>query len=448
MDSSNSTLPPIETSYLSEAEQTILGCLSLITGTLSFVASLLISTHKTPYKRIILGLSISDLIASATYATSQFCLPSATSTRVWALGNDATCSFSGFMNQLSFLELWYNGCLSFYYLATVRFGVSSTSFARKYEPWIHISTVLWNLGSSLLGLLFGIYDELPLGTTCWIDAEFPEGCIADDSCMGETIAWGVAGIWGIFFFLAIIINNLIIYRFVRTTLAKSRRNSLGGPNTQEKQLQAVATQGFLYVASFLLTYGWGFALRLVEFNNNNDSNNHFWLVAMNAFFLPMQGCFNITIYYIRPEYQHFQREFPEKGSLWILKHVLQGRRVSSRLGTANFDTDQSLRSMRFFLRRQIPPPSSSSKFTHTSSPDDPSSTTTASRLNVNEPAEQIEAVGGDRSKDTCLPRGEIETVEHDNGVQIPPERKTRVSFDLADPSLFISTVDREEGPET
>eukprot|EP00934_Nitzschia_sp_Nitz4_P002052 Nitzschia sp. Nitz4//scaffold8_size234185//151877//153292//NITZ4_001275-RA/size234185-processed-gene-0.164-mRNA-1//-1//CDS//3329559860//2052//frame0 len=322
-----------DVSSLSSSQERILASLSLLSGLLSFVASSAIifmvvqSKQKSPYKRILLGLSVSDLVASVTYATGPFLLPTETSPRVWARGNTTTCHLGGFLVQLSFAALWYNGFLSFYYLATVRYGVSTSAFAKRFEPWIHMTTIGWHVGSALMGLVYGMYDELVLGQSCWI-GEVPDGCMEDDSCIGDLIAWGISGIWAIFFFLAVLVNNIVIYRYVRRTLERSKQRSMRGATAFEDRLKAVATQGFLYVGSFLACYSWAFAVRVMESNGiqASDESRFFALYACQAFFLPLQGCFNLLIY-TRPTYQQCRRDHPHESRWWVIRRVMFGKRV-------------------------------------------------------------------------------------------------------------------------
>jgi hypothetical protein len=54
----------------------------------------------------------------------------------------------------------YNGLLSVYYLMTIRFHVDRKVFAEKYEKWMHISTMIFFLGTSVAGLGIDLFSEL------------------------------------------------------------------------------------------------------------------------------------------------------------------------------------------------------------------------------------------------------------------------------------------------
>lgn len=54
----------------------------------------------------------------------------------------------------------YNGLLSVYYLMTIRFHVDRKVFAEKYEKWMHVSTIIFFLGTSMAGLGIDLFSEL------------------------------------------------------------------------------------------------------------------------------------------------------------------------------------------------------------------------------------------------------------------------------------------------
>lgn len=116
-DSNNNNLVAIEDiSTLSDSQEKTLSMLSVVSAMLSicgsFVIVIRVLGHKrlqqkvTPYHRIMLALSLCDISASTTFALSPFLAPASTSQRVWAIGNDATCSFHGFLSQVSELPLF------------------------------------------------------------------------------------------------------------------------------------------------------------------------------------------------------------------------------------------------------------------------------------------------------------------------------------------------------
>lgn len=228
-------------SPLSDAQEQLLSGLTLLSAFLSILGSSTIifkicQTLRTskPYERLLLGLSITDIIASSSYALSPFLVPSATSQRVWAVGNDATCTFLGWWTQLGFSAVWYNTLLSCYYLLTVRFKVSRQHFAKKWEPYFHSFTALYFLTTATVGASLDWYQEFNISQGCWV-GEIPQGCEAAGTCTGkgQIVGWLFGGICMLLTYLILVINNIVIYWHVRSTFIKT---------TQPSQLLLLSTQ--------------------------------------------------------------------------------------------------------------------------------------------------------------------------------------------------------------
>jgi hypothetical protein len=157
-------------STLSDEQEIVLSVLMIFSGVLSILGSSIIvyivikNTNKTmPYDRIMLGLSCSNIVSSFSYVVTPFLLPVATSQRVWASGNEVTCSLLGWLTQLSFAALWYNCCLSYYYVATLKFSICADDFKARFEPYIHSLTIFVFLFTATAGVPFGLYGEVRMG---------------------------------------------------------------------------------------------------------------------------------------------------------------------------------------------------------------------------------------------------------------------------------------------
>ena len=362
-------------SDLTDSQEIILYLLQLSAGTLSLIGSGAIlfkisrnlrrdSSSTTPYDRIILGLSACDVISSLTYALGPFLLPRDTSKRVWAVGNESTCTFLGFFNQLAcFWAIWYNCMLSFYYLLTVRLQVKRKDFRRKYEWIMHLPGAIFFSLTAATGFFGGWYSEERYTMTCWI-GEVPRGC---SECWGGVIvAYIFGGIPSITTLLSVIINNLVVYMFVRKLLLSSpqretsreRRDdgsssmrlptnprSSSNENTciesivsiprveseskkpltrKQRLAKEASTQCFLYVSTFLVTFASASIILVIEGNVANgeeDLRKIYPLLVLNSMLLPLQGFFNVFIY-VRPSYDRFREQSPEKSKWFILKQAL------------------------------------------------------------------------------------------------------------------------------
>lgn len=292
------------TSSLSDAQQVVLSTLMMGSATLSIIGSstivyrVVMNRHMTrPYDRIMLGLSCTDIVASIGFLISPIVLPAETSSRVWAIGNDVSCSVLGFLTQLGFSAVWYNNCLSWYFVMTLKYNISAEDFALSYEPYIHAFTIFFFLFTATFGYLFQVYSELPVGMGCWI----VEYCTTEENCIWTTLFWLTAAIAISITSISLPICHIMIYMHVRRLFKTQNSNARLKKN---KKIQRVAIQGFLYVASFFIAFTPASILRWFELFLGYDSSREaeiFWLLLLHAMFIPSQGFMNMFIY-SRPKY--------------------------------------------------------------------------------------------------------------------------------------------------
>lgn len=326
-----------EISTLSDEQEIAISVASVVSGSLSVVGSSMIiwhslrsksksSAHTSSYGRILLALSLSDIISSTAFILSPFLLPQDTSQRVWATGNDISCSFLGFWTQLANLAYWYNGVLGLYYFMTIRCSVPRQVFAKRYEPYIHGLSITFFLLSAAGGAVVGIYSEIEIGQGCWI-GEYPAGCEARGDCIGHYFGYVFSAIPNLLVLLGLPLMNISIFCHIRRTLQRNLRYSVGDNSAmravQSKRLAEIATQGFLYVGSFYLSYTLFFYLRVMEGMGMDAQQEaqYFPILFLSALLAPLQGFFNVFIF-VRPNYSALRKNFPELDRVWALKRAL------------------------------------------------------------------------------------------------------------------------------
>ena len=138
-------------------------------GSISIIYMVVSSSQRSSYKRIMLGLSVFDLVSSVTIALQPFLLPSDSQPeRVWAIGNEATCEAMGFFHQLSQGSVWYTGYLSVFFLLTIRFDWCEETMSKCMEPFFHLWSIGYPLTTATVGLVLGAYGVLGVGHACWL----------------------------------------------------------------------------------------------------------------------------------------------------------------------------------------------------------------------------------------------------------------------------------------
>ena len=94
---------------LSDSQKTILAILPIPSAILSIFGSSVIiymayisrkSKPWTPYNRLLVAMSVYDIITSMALGAASFLNPMETSKKALAFGNDSTCSLIGFFNQV------------------------------------------------------------------------------------------------------------------------------------------------------------------------------------------------------------------------------------------------------------------------------------------------------------------------------------------------------------
>lgn len=292
---------------LSDNQDKFMSFCMVVSGLLSMFGSTTIvyrvlrkKGRSTPFDRIMLGLSSFDIIGSFSFVLTPFALPAATSPRVWASGNDASCSFLGYLSQLSIGASWYSCLLSFYFLATLRLRISNDDFEVKFEPYIHGLSIFYYIFTATIGVPFNLYSEVELGLGCWITNTIPLDCTEGLNCQGYIIAWFYGGVALFFTAIALPLNYMLTYCFVRRTL---RILALHNP-IQATQVKRLAVQGTLYVFAFFIAYGPQIIVRILALAYSYDRTNEpeiYWLLVLNSICYPLQGFLNMFVY-SRPNY--------------------------------------------------------------------------------------------------------------------------------------------------
>lgn len=270
-----------------------------------------------------------DIISSFKSFLSTWILPDTTG--AWgAVGTVGTCTAAGFFGQgASIASPLYNGSLALFYLLTIRYGWKdeSSQFSR-IEPLMHGIPLVFGWGTAIAGLPLKLYN--PIGWTCWI-AEVPRGCDRDSSVPCERgdnsyiYRWAFfhAELWLTFFLVAAMM--LSMYLSVRDIEQKSNQYRPPGEQRVASKSRRVATQSFLYVLAYFVTWMFPTVTWLTELIQGKTYTP---ILFLQSFFVPLQGFFNAFIY-IRPRYERYRRSMPTE-SRWrvMISAIRSGFRIN------------------------------------------------------------------------------------------------------------------------
>jgi len=139
---------------------------------------------KTPYRRIIFGLSISDVFQSFALVSGPWSLPSWIDVP-WARGNEASCQANGVFLTFGQTALpMYTCFICLYYLCKLKYRMNDEEFKYKIEWKVHTFIVLYNIIVTGSALFLKIYNSTFNGSFCHF-ATTPLGCRFFQEIVGE-----------------------------------------------------------------------------------------------------------------------------------------------------------------------------------------------------------------------------------------------------------------------
>ena len=290
-----------------------------LTGTLSSIGSVAIISHifvyrnvklRNPHFRILLGLSVYDLLYSANKALLFLTHPKVQGI-LGAQGNSTTCALQGFFTHLGYAANCYSAFLGSFFYLTICHGVKSRTFAQRLEPILHVAITVLFMTLASYSVSIGLYN--PTGAFCFI-APWPPRCNGnpDVDCerFGDTHSLYYeffAQLWLQIAYVVVLFTNDKIWYTVRQQekrVAKyefSRQLSgrtLAKVKSSNKHTRQVAIQSFLYVAAFFLGVSFTTVYHLIGWIGGYSA---FWPLPIINTLAPLQGFWNAFIY-ARPRY--------------------------------------------------------------------------------------------------------------------------------------------------
>jgi hypothetical protein len=192
--------------FYSVPQQQTLVAVSCISGSLSVIGSSIIlfiigrdwrEKLSHVYHRIILGMSIIDVITSFNFIFSFLLLPEG---EFWgARGNTLTCEISGFLVVMATSAGLYTFGLAIYFCLVTQSYREKNYITIYIEPFIHLIAIFAPVGISIWALLENAFKPvLGAGGWCWMH-EYPVMCfqLEDVECTrGQN--WKRIGIFSVF----------------------------------------------------------------------------------------------------------------------------------------------------------------------------------------------------------------------------------------------------------
>jgi len=295
----------------------------------------------TPFHRLLFGLCFFDIISSIGNALSTSLSPKEVSYYVWnASGNMASCNFQGFLFVLGNTGCIYNASLCAYYLAVVKCAMSDEEIRKKIEPFLHGVPVICATVFAISGLALSIYNSGPLSGQCISTIYSPPHC-KDHGYLQIPEGYNIpcyrglhsAPIFGAVTFililiatpLSIIVFMALVYRSVlqkentmnqygKASLllllekkdAEKNSGAVGwlrrltssrlGKKKRHLQSRAVFYKGLWYSGAFFLSFSMSMIITCAYYYFGFMMP--FWTFVIRDAFMPLQGFYNLLIYFL------------------------------------------------------------------------------------------------------------------------------------------------------
>jgi len=273
----------------------------------------------TSRHRILAGMCVFDVLSSTAWFMTSWPIPQeGVAWTLWNVGTVQTCSAQGFFIHMAMGTILYNACLALYYLLAIRYSVKNPGIANYWEPWMHLVSIGFPLGTGMASLLLGLYN--PVGWSCTITAYPPwctqsvdgqgvTDCIRGDNAKIYNRAFWLGPAVFVWVFLVLsmglifckirrVENNTLAYSaasFRASTTSTTQSHSNNRPGHLQRRFVVGA---IYYVGAMLVT--WSLHLGTFIYYEVTGHRINYWLSLGAAIMLPLQGFFNACIYFRRP----------------------------------------------------------------------------------------------------------------------------------------------------
>eukprot|EP00934_Nitzschia_sp_Nitz4_P004153 Nitzschia sp. Nitz4//scaffold146_size56529//53231//54469//NITZ4_006582-RA/size56529-processed-gene-0.57-mRNA-1//1//CDS//3329536653//4143//frame0 len=333
-------------------------------GTLSCILSLVGSgtilyliwkRHKMDelYHRLILGLSVSDVLTTVGLTIQPYMLPRE-SGYPFAIGNQTTCTIVGILHPFYISSYCHNCALALYFMLMIRYGKKEKDIQRLLEPWCYIFAFGFPLIYTTVCASLGLFNPNPFMGLCNV-FPYPADCtfIEDVECTRGKEAAFMVPIHDATTLVLVVVGLVCTWMVFSTIQQRGRvmrRYSFAGQldENQYARQQDVSVQAIYYAFAYSIGFVTVVLTEILkgiykpQLEVIGDMANFPFFVAMTFLiwlFFPLQGLLNCIIY-IRPRLKQWQRFDTRRPRWWALRMVLSGqsppnRRISSSVFAMN-----------------------------------------------------------------------------------------------------------------
>lgn len=296
---------------MSECQYRVVAGIGFATSSLSVLGStaiIYIASSRVDqfYHRVMVGLSLSDVIVSVTVLLQAFLIPSDINPSIYsfATGTTASCSALGFFMRFPLAVAIYNCYLGLFFNHSLRNGWSENS-SGWWEYSAHAGAFLLPISFGISGLATESFNFLPELRICDFGSSNSDcNGVNDDACVrGDKYAiqdWLYVAIMLVFTSISVA-ATVSVYIFYRAQyIANGRHHGFGTTQKDSQRVKQVACQTVLYLVAFLNGTVWTTATA-ISIDRGVSERPAFILSILAYTFFPLQGFWNSYIY-IRPRW--------------------------------------------------------------------------------------------------------------------------------------------------
>ena len=258
------------------------------------------------YHRLALAMCLVSSVDTFVVFIQSWSVPSSTAGSIHAIGNIATCTLTGFMNQVGTSNQYYYVSLSVYVFFALKyeFRLEKIQWMEKY---FHIGVFVIPVGSSI----YLAYAEMfnPIGSFCWINAA-PEGCDREEysPCVRGSNKIGLHVM--IFAILPTVCNSIIapiiiLACYMNEKLKHQKMVASGRlrgkmiiyERARREKSKLIVKQGGIYLFAFYMSY---IVPAIAATMQVSTQRHNFYVLLFAHIFYPLNGLFFTMAYlYLR-----------------------------------------------------------------------------------------------------------------------------------------------------
>jgi len=302
-----------------------------------------------PYHRILFGLSIADIVASAAISAGSLPAPKDTLHLRYAFGYQSTCDAQGFVFLAGAVaEPLYLSSLQLYYLCAIKYGMKAEDIQRKVEKFLHGIPILYGMTAAITLLVTGSIHA----TSSWCCIEsYPYGCRYDEDLKctrGKHLLLMRAIFEGFPLLVSSLCMSIVMsmlyraqrkqeiaidgYKFKAYTPSLTSMTNISQRRSQQKTRKSrkMLDRIIQYSAAYWLAYFFPLLANTIDtFGVRINA-----LFILQSIFYPLQGFYTLLVF-INPHYKKVRESSEELSVLQAIAVTIQsygGANYTQRLG--------------------------------------------------------------------------------------------------------------------